>query len=65
MTPDGPDLPPRLTERDLAAHWRLSPRTLQRWREQGFGPAWIRIGGRILYVRDDVLAYERRHRALP
>lgn len=62
MTADGPDLPARLTERDLAAHWRLSPRTLQRWREQGTGPAWLRIGGRILYHRDDVLAHERRHR---
>jgi len=60
---DGGDLPSRLTERELARHWRVTPRTLQRWREKGFGPAWLRIGGRILYVRDEVLAYERRQRA--
>ena len=54
----------RLTERELATHWRVAPRTLQRWREAGTGPAWLRIGGRILYDRDDVLAYER-HRRVP
>lgn len=62
MRIDGTDLPQRITEKELAAHWRVSPRTLQRWREQGFGPAWIRIGGRILYIRDVVLDYERRQR---
>lgn len=59
---DHEDLAPRLTERELAAHWRVTPRTLQRWRAEGFGPAWLRIGGRILYLRDEVLDYERRQR---
>jgi len=55
-------LPLRMTEKELAAHWRVTPRTLQRWREEGSGPAWLRIGGRILYPRAEVLAYERRRR---
>nr|WP_269434072.1 helix-turn-helix domain-containing protein [Pelagovum pacificum] len=40
----------------------MTTRTLQRWRAEGFGPRWLRIGGRILYPRDEVLAYERRQR---
>lgn len=51
-------LPIRLTEDEVAFHWRLTKRTLQRWRCSGKGPAWMRIGGRILYRREDVLAYE-------
>lgn len=60
--PETHRLASRLTERELATHWRVAPRTLQRWRETGTGPAWLRIGGRILYDRDDVLAYERLRR---
>lgn len=59
---DAIPLPPRMTEKEVAAHWRVTPRTLQRWREEGFGPSWLRIGGRILYTRDEVLGYERRQR---
>ncbi|QQA42005.1 helix-turn-helix domain-containing protein [Pelagovum pacificum] len=61
-SPDQAELPPRLTERELSEHWRVTTRTLQRWRAEGFGPRWLRIGGRILYPRDEVLAYERRQR---
>jgi hypothetical protein len=56
------NLPERLTERDLAALWRVSERTLQRWRSQGCGPDWMRIGSRILYSRATVLAFEDQHR---
>lgn len=55
-----PPLRQRMTEREVAAHWRVTPRTLQRWRDEGTGPGWLRIGGRILYQRDEVLDYERR-----
>lgn len=47
-----------LRERDLARRWRKSPRSLQRWRVDGTGPAFVRIGGSIRYRLDDVLAYE-------
>lgn len=57
---DLPDVPTRLTEAELARHWRLSVRTLQRWREAGTGPDWIRVGRRILYPRVAVIAFERR-----
>jgi len=55
-------LPRRLTERELARHWRISQRTLQRWREAGTGPSWFRIGGRVLYGRDEVRAFENANR---
>lgn len=51
-----------LTEVDLAMHWQKSVRTLQRWRAEGYGPAWIAIGGTIRYRWGDVLAFEDRMR---
>lgn len=53
------NLPARLTQDELAAFWRVSPRTLERWRARGRGPAWIRLEGRVLYRLEDVCAYER------
>lgn len=48
-----------LTQADLAERWRVSTRTLDRWREQGRGPAWMKLNGRILYRTEDVLAFEQ------
>lgn len=49
----------RLTEKELAARWGMTHRTLQGWRATGKGPAFIRIGERsIFYREEDVLAYE-------
>lgn len=49
-----------LRERDLAARWKTSGRTLQRWRAEGFGPAYVLIGGTIRYRFADVIEFERR-----
>ncbi|MCW3784571.1 helix-turn-helix domain-containing protein [Defluviimonas salinarum] len=51
-----------LNENDLAKRWRKSPRTLQRYRADRTGPAWIRIGGSVLYRLSDVLAFEEAAR---
>lgn len=48
-----------LSPDDLARRWRRSPRTLERWRRDRKGPAWLRLHGRVLYRLEDVLAYER------
>lgn len=56
------DLPTRLTEAELARHWHISPRTLQRWRQTASGPCFFKINGRILYARNDVLEFELAHR---
>ena len=46
-----------LRERELAVRWKVSTRTLQRWRSEGFGPGYILIGGSIRYRFADVLAF--------
>lgn len=45
---------------DLARRWRVSPRTLERWRCVGQGPSYLKIGGRVVYRIEDVEAYESR-----
>lgn len=54
------DLP--LTESDLAQRWHKSVRTLKRWRAEGYGPAYLRIGGTVLYRLADIRAFEDRVR---
>jgi hypothetical protein len=71
----GSDLPIGLVlylrESELALRWRMSERTLQRWRQAGKVPRYLRLGGRVLYPIADVLAFEagrvsaRRHRVQP
>jgi hypothetical protein len=52
-----------LNQTELAARWTISARTLERWRWTGDGPAFLKIGGRVVYRLEDVLAYEQaRHR---
>jgi hypothetical protein len=47
-----------LRETELARRWRKSPRTMQRWREKGTCPAYLRLNGRVLYRLSDIEAYE-------
>jgi hypothetical protein len=47
-----------MSEQDVADRWQKSVRTLQRWRRDGYGPAYLRIGGTIHYRMRDVLAFE-------
>jgi len=54
-----------LTTRSLAERWDISMRSLERWRSEGYGPAWIVIGGSVRYRLCDVEAYEARHRREP
>jgi hypothetical protein len=43
---------------ELSRRWRLSPRTLERWRYKGTGPKFLKVGGRVVYRLKDVEAYE-------
>lgn len=45
---------------ELSRRWRLSPRTLERWRFQGTGPQYLKVGGRVVYRLEDVEAYEAK-----
>ena len=48
-----------LSEKDLAARWGVTQKTLQVWRTEGDGPKFITLGkNTIRYRMDDVLAYE-------
>jgi hypothetical protein len=47
-----------LNQVELSRRWRLSPRTLERWRWLKQGPAYLRLGGRIAYRLEDIEAYE-------
>ncbi|MCO6361589.1 AlpA family transcriptional regulator [Paracoccus sp. 08] len=49
----------RLNQTELAARWTISARTLERWRWTGEGPAFLKIGGRVVYRLEDVLTYEQ------
>jgi hypothetical protein len=60
--PEGKPRCVMLRERELAVRWSMSQRTLQRWRSEGFGPAYILIGGAIRYSMKDILDYENRMR---
>lgn len=52
-------LPALLSEADLAHRWKVSKRTLQRWRNESRLPTAIRIGRKVLFTIDEVLAFER------
>jgi hypothetical protein len=47
-----------LTAPEAAALLRLSPITLSRWRIQGYGPRWTKMGPkRVCYAMDDLRAF--------
>ena len=43
---------------ELSRRWRLSPRTLERWRYRGTGPQYLKVGGRVVYRLSDIEAFE-------
>ena len=47
-----------LNQIELARRWRMSHRTLERWRWQSQGPRYLKVGGRVVYRLDDVEAFE-------
>lgn len=52
-----------LTQDELAKRWRISPRTLERWRWLRLGPQYLKIGGRVVYALEDVENFEAAKRA--
>lgn len=53
--------PPMLSAADLARRWQVSEGTLRNWRWAGRGCPFVKVGSRVLYRIDDVLAYEAEH----
>jgi predicted DNA-binding transcriptional regulator AlpA len=55
-----------LSQRELAARWGISPRTLENWRWRNKGPTYIKLGRRrVRYRLTDIQAFERDHRIAP
>lgn len=54
-----------LTQRSLEDRWKVSGRTLERWRAENYGPAWYVFGGSIRYRLADIEEFERCHRHGP
>ncbi|MGH8965773.1 MAG: helix-turn-helix domain-containing protein [Actinomycetes bacterium] len=53
---------PLLTTAELAKRLGVSPRTLQRWRNEGWiKPEWTTIGGQARWIETDVREQVRRH----
>jgi predicted DNA-binding transcriptional regulator AlpA len=48
----------RFDSKELAARWCMSHRTLDRWRWQGKGPRFVKIGGKVVYRLEDIESYE-------
>ena len=51
-----------LNTREAAAHLGLSTRTLDRYRVSGDGPVFLKFGGRVRYLREDLEAWARSRR---
>lgn len=47
-----------LTPKELAERWRISPRTLERWRWTGEGVGFVKLGGAVRYRLRDIEKYE-------
>ena len=51
-----------LNTREAAAHLSLSTRTLDRYRVSGDGPVFLKFGGRVRYLREDLDDWARSRR---
>lgn len=55
-----------LTPAELVKRYKntISERTLANWRSKGLGPTFVKIGGRVLYPVDLLVAWESRREYL-
>jgi excisionase family DNA binding protein len=51
-----------LTRKEAAQYLRLSNRTLEKWACLGEGPAFRRLGRRVIYDREELDAFAARDR---
>jgi len=47
-----------MTQSELSSRWKLSQRTLERWRILGSGPMYVKLGGSVRYMLEEVIDYE-------
>jgi hypothetical protein len=56
-----PDQPVHLTQYQLCKRWEVKKRTLERWRALRCGPPYIKVGARILYPIQEIVAFEQEN----
>ena len=42
----------------LAERWGIGESTLEHWRSEGQGPAYLKLGGRVVYREKDIESFE-------
>jgi predicted DNA-binding transcriptional regulator AlpA len=52
--------PYTLSEVELAERLSISRKTLQKWRSLGMGPAYLKLGAKVVYRVEDIEAYIKR-----
>jgi hypothetical protein len=57
-SPGAPQPVHHLNQIELSRRWKVSPRTLERWRWLGQGPRFMKLGGRVAYRLADIEAFE-------
>lgn len=50
-----------LKTKEVARRWSVSHRTLENWRQAGTGPRWVKLGSRVAYPLNEIVAYEVAH----
>jgi hypothetical protein len=55
-------MPELLNTTEAARRLRLAPQTLNRWRQEGIGPAYVRVGRKVMYQADQLTAWLTAHR---
>jgi predicted DNA-binding transcriptional regulator AlpA len=53
---------PYLAQGEAVAFLGLSPRTLERFRSEGRGPTFLKLGRRVLYTRADLVRWAEAQR---
>ncbi len=53
-----------LNTREAAEYLRLRPSTLERWRSVGSGPAFRKLGGRVVYALEELDAFATQGRRI-
>ena len=51
-----------LSEKELAERWNIDETTLQGHRQTGVGLPFYKLGGRVMYRKREIYAYERAGR---
>lgn len=49
-----------LNQVELSRRWKISPRTLERWRWLGQGPRYLKVVGRVVYRLEDIEEFEAK-----